>query len=133
MVGVMCCSNNSKDGDSAKEILKKTNVPEEWTLAFDKITHDFGTIKESDGDVDVTFRFVNRSEEPLVLNRVNASCGCTTPEWSKEPVAPGETGYIKVTYKTKNRIGRFNKSITVGSNGNPGIVTLIIKGTVIEE
>jgi hypothetical protein len=133
LIGIVCCSNSKKRDLSAKDILKKSPVPVEWSLAFDRITHDFENIKESEGPVSVDFHFVNRSEEPIVINNVKATCGCTTPEWTHEPVDQGNTGHIKVTYNPRNRIGMFNKSITVSTNGNPETITLIIKGTVLKE
>lgn len=75
------------------------------------------------------FTFTNTGKEPLILTNVRASCGCTTPMWTREPVAPGESGVIKVKYDTK-RVGNFSKTITVQSNATNGTVTLQIKGKV---
>ncbi len=66
----------------------------------------------------------------MVINRVTASCGCTTPDWTKEPIAPGKTGFIKATYAAKGRPGQFSKTITVFSNAKEGNVLLNIKGVV---
>ena len=62
------------------------------------------------------FVFTNNGNQPLVLTAVKASCGCTTPSWTKEPVLPGQSGHIKASYNSKNRPGRFHKSITITSN-----------------
>ena len=67
----------------------------------------------------------------LILNDVKASCGCTTPEWTKEPVLPGKSGSIRVTFNPKNRPGSFSKTIQVNSNADLPVVTLVIKGVVI--
>ena len=64
---------------------------------------DFGTIKEANGNVSHVFKIKNTGDAPLVLTRVIASCGCTTPEWTKEPIAPGKTGDIKITYTTERQ------------------------------
>lgn len=99
-------------------------------IAFSENLHDFGTIAEETGNVTYDFKFTNSGDSPLVISRVTASCGCTTPDWSKEPIAPGKTGFIKVTYGAKGRPGQFAKTITVFSNAKEGNVILTIKGTV---
>jgi hypothetical protein len=93
-------------------------------------SHDFGTIKEADGPVTHTFKIKNEGEAPLVVTKVAASCGCTTPEWTKEPIAPGKTGEIKVTYDPTGRPNPFNKTVSVYSNGKTGSSVLTIKGIV---
>ena len=102
----------------------------EAMLSFDTKEHNFGTIPEEIGSASCEFVFTNTGNAPLVLNKVLASCGCTTPSWPKEPIAPGKTGKVVVTYKTKGRPGAFHKSISVFSNSRNGIVTLLIKGDV---
>jgi hypothetical protein len=99
-------------------------------IVFETTEHDFGTFKESEGPQSYNFSFVNQGTTPLILNNVQASCGCTTPEWTKKPIAPGEKGFIKVSYNPANRPGPFNKSITVSSNGEVSRTILRIKGTV---
>ncbi|MCD8179636.1 MAG: DUF1573 domain-containing protein [Tannerellaceae bacterium] len=99
-------------------------------IEADKTTHDFGIIKESDGDATHSFVIKNTGTAPLVITRVIALCGCTTPEWTKEPIAPGQTGEIKVTYDPKGRPGTFAKTINVYSNGKKGSYVLTIKGEV---
>jgi hypothetical protein len=91
---------------------------------------DFGKIKEVDGNVTHVFDFTNIGKAPLVVNQVQASCGCTTPTWTKEPIEPGKKGAITVTYSTAGRPGSFTKTITVSSNDTVKQV-LIIKGEVI--
>jgi hypothetical protein len=106
----------------------QTNVE---TITFDENKHDFGTIKEGDGKVSVTFTFTNKGDTPLVISKVVVSCGCTASDWTREPVAPGKQGYIKATYDPTNRIYYFNKSLRVYSNGNPSKVALSIRGAVV--
>ncbi len=99
-------------------------------LEFDNPDFDFGTVDEVGGPVDHKFTFVNRGIEPIVIVGVKASCGCTTPDWSKEPVAPGESGFIMARYNPLNRPGAFRKSLRV-TTSNPAVKkTLYIKGTV---
>ena len=98
-------------------------------IEFNEQEHNYGNIRKGD-DGNCEFVFTNEGNEPLILSNVKASCGCTTPSWTKEPIMPGKTGSIKVRYNTNN-IGSFNKTITVTSNAvnNPRIV-LKIKGKV---
>lgn len=101
-------------------------------IASDTITHNFGAISEKAGNVVYTFHVTNKGDAPLVMTRVIASCGCTTPEWSKEPIAPGKKGEVKVTYNPEGRPGPFSKSISVYSNGKDGSFIFTIKGDVKE-
>lgn len=99
-------------------------------ISAEQTSYDFGTIKEADGKVSHTFQIKNQGDNPLVITRVIASCGCTTPEWTKEPIAPGKTGDIKVTYDPAGRPGPFTKTISVYSNGKTGSFVLTIRGEV---
>ncbi|MFY9150681.1 MAG: DUF1573 domain-containing protein [Prolixibacteraceae bacterium] len=99
-------------------------------IAFEKIQHNFGTFKEELGPQTVSFNFKNDGAVPLILNNVQASCGCTTPEWTREPVAPGAKGMIKVSYDPRNRPGVFNKTIRVSSNAENSDIVLTISGEV---
>lgn len=100
-------------------------------IEFTSLEHNYGTIQKG-GDGNCEFTFTNNGNEPLILSNVKASCGCTTPSWTKEPVMPGKTGTIKVRYNTNN-VGAINKTITVTSNAvdNPRVV-LKIKGQVTQ-
>jgi hypothetical protein len=102
-------------------------------LTFDKTDHDFGTLIEENGPTTCTFTFKNVGDEPLVIKNVQASCGCTTPDWTKTPVMPGKEGYIKATYAVTGRPGSFNKSITVTCNVKERAIVLTIKGNVIKK
>jgi len=99
-------------------------------IKFEKEEHDFGDIKE--GVVaEYTFKFKNTGNAPIVISNVQASCGCTTPEWPKEPVMPNETAIIKASYNSKSRPGNFFKTITITSNANEPTKVIKIKGNVI--
>ena len=104
---------------------------QEPVIEYDKTEHDFGKINEADGRVTTVFTFRNTGMSPLVLNNVRASCGCTTPKWTKEPVEPGQEGQITVTYNPNGRPGHFSKTITVTSNAKKETTKLYIKGEVI--
>lgn len=99
-------------------------------LDFDDPEFDFGTVEELGGPVDHKFTFVNRGLEPIKVLTVRASCGCTTPDWSKEMVAPGESGYIMARYNPKNRPGAFRKSLSITTSIPTLKKTIYIKGTV---
>ncbi|MEN7549514.1 DUF1573 domain-containing protein [Rapidithrix thailandica] len=107
------------------------NLQAQGKIVFDKMSHDFGEMKEVGGPVTVRFNFTNKGGGALSLTEVRPSCGCTTPAWSKAPVYSGKTGYVEATYNPKGRPGKFNKSITVKTTGEPQIVVLKISGNVI--
>ncbi|HNX08003.1 MAG TPA: DUF1573 domain-containing protein [Bacteroidales bacterium] len=98
-------------------------------IVFDTVVYDFGTIYKGD-NAECVFNFQNNGKLPLIITEVKASCGCTVPTWTKEPVKPGARGSVKVKYNT-NTVGVFSKTITVNSNDNAHrTVTLTIKGDV---
>lgn len=99
-------------------------------ISAEQTAHDFGKIKEANGKVSCSFTVTNTGDMPLVITRVIASCGCTTPEFPKEPIAPGKTGDIKVTFDPTGRPGPFAKTISVYSNGKVGSYILTIRGEV---
>ena len=102
----------------------------EVTIIFDKSEHDFGIVSEIGDVIEYEFAFKNAGQTPLVVYRVTTSCGCTVSDWTKEPVAPGKKGFIKITYTPKEHKGDFIKTATVYSNGNPLNINLTIKGTI---
>lgn len=100
------------------------------TINFNDSNHDFGQVAE--GTVAThEFKFKNDGNTPLIINAVQASCGCTTPFWTKDPILPGAEGIITASYNSKGRPGAFNKSITVTSNATNPTTRLYIKGNVV--
>ena len=97
--------------------------------AFDAQTFDFGKVKQGT-PVTHEFKFTNSGGVPLIITNVQASCGCTTPDWSRDPIAPGAQGFIKATYSAASP-GNFNKSVTVMANVEGGTVQLMIRGEVL--
>ena len=98
-------------------------------IKFEKNTHDFGVFSEDAPKVTCTFKFTNVGDELLIIHQAVASCGCTAPVYPKEPIKPGESGEITVTYNGAGRFpGHFKKSITVRTNGKHEIVRLYISG-----
>jgi hypothetical protein len=100
-------------------------------ISFEVKTHDFGKVNEEDGKITHVFDFTNKGVTPLVINKVQASCGCTTPTWTKEPIEPGKRGTITATYNPSGRPGPFTKTITVYSNATDEQLVLTIHGEVI--
>ncbi len=99
--------------------------------SFSEKTHDFGIIKEEKGEVSTIFEVTNTGNKPLLIVDVAVSCGCTTRQFTKRPIAPGKTGEIKITYDPAGRPGAFKKDIKVRTNGRERRTTLYIEGTTI--
>lgn len=100
-------------------------------IKFDKTTYDFGTFSEDKPIVTGTFTFTNIGNAPLVIHQAVASCGCAVPEYTKEPVMPGKTGTIKVTYNGTGKLsGHFKKSVTLRTNAKTEMVRLFIEGNM---
>jgi cyclophilin family peptidyl-prolyl cis-trans isomerase len=109
-----------------------TQIEKGAKILFNKETHDYGIIKYN-ADPYCVFEFKNTGNEALLITEARGSCGCTVPEWPKEPIAPGATGMLKVTYDTK-RVGSFQKSVTITSNAvNDPVKVVNIKGEVLPE
>ena len=112
--------------DKSAVVQKPLNGPQ---IEFAEQVHDYGKVKKG-GDGNCEFVFTNTGNEPLILSNVKASCGCTVPTWTKEPI---KTGTIKVRYNTNTSPQSFTKTITVSSNSiNAPRLTLKIKGTIVE-
>ncbi|HEY3402801.1 MAG TPA: DUF1573 domain-containing protein [Ohtaekwangia sp.] len=104
--------------------------PATAAFAWTQTTYDFGKIKVNN-PVSNEFTFVNAGDAPLVISGVKASCGCTVAEYSKDPIEPGATGYVKATYNAA-KVGVFTKTVTINANTEEGVVLLTIKGEVVE-
>jgi hypothetical protein len=110
----------------------QNNNPNAPVLKFSNETHDFGNLKE--GPIaSYDFVFTNTGKEPLIIQSCSASCGCTTPDWTKEPIAPNKSGKISVKYTTQGRTGTFNKTVYIASNAkcDKERYEIYIKGNVI--
>jgi hypothetical protein len=100
-------------------------------MKLSSIAYDFGKFKEEAGRQKYDFIVMNTGNQPLVIQNIIASCGCTTPEWTKSPIAPKQTGTITAIYDPKDRPGSFNKTLAVYTNSKPEVVVLTIKGEVV--
>ena len=104
----------------------------EAEIKFEKTSHDFGTFSESSPKVTCVFKFTNTGDKLLVIHQAIASCGCTVPQYPKEPIKPGEGGEIIVTYDGAGKFpGHFKKSITLRTNAKQEIVRLYVEGDMV--
>lgn len=120
---------NTSNLETAKERDAKLSLGAP-IIEFDQRDYDFGTITEGE-KAEGVFKITNSGKVDLVITSVKPSCGCTTPEWTKDAIAPGATGEIKFEFNSANRVGKQNKSITVKSNAEKNIEIIRIKGMVI--
>ena len=97
--------------------------------SIDNLVHDFGKIKQG-VPVNHEFTFVNKGQVPMIITNAQPSCGCTVPAWSKDPIPPGGSGYVKATFNAAAG-GVFDKSITVMANVEGGVIMLRIRGEVV--
>ena len=100
-------------------------------ITFEESKYDFGSVAQG-GVVNHTFKFKNTGTAPLVISNIGVSCGCTTPEWTKEPVMPGKTGTIAAHFNTAGKMGMQNKVLTIESNAAAGSATVSLVGEVKE-
>jgi hypothetical protein len=96
-------------------------------MAFTEERHAFGTLREGD-PAEHVFTFKNTGKEDIIISNVQPACGCTTPDWTRTPIKPGQTGMVKASYGTTGRVGGFDKNLTVMSNA--GNKMLYISGLV---
>lgn len=109
--------------------MAKKNADGTPSIKFAEQIWDFGMIK-NDRPASHEFEFTNDGDGNLVIVDATAECGCTRPEYSEKPIAPGKKGKVKVTYNPVGRPGSFEKTVTVKTNGNPRKTRLKIRGTV---
>ena len=133
-VFVMTACEEKNNGDLSTDLVTNPKSASETSnkqaaIKFDKEEHDFGTLLQGEV-VTYAFHFTNTGNMPLIISEVGSSCGCTVGDYPREPIAPGKTGDIKVTYNSSGHHGFQSRFLTVMSNTNPAKTTLRIKGTV---
>lgn len=111
---------------SANEPLDTVNVAR---IAFEEETYDFGEVDEG-AVVEHTFRFTNTGKAPLLISSARSTCGCTVPEWPREPIAPGQGGEIQVKFNTSGKKNKQTKPVTIVGNTYPSTSKLLLKGFV---
>lgn len=112
-------------------VLVAVSYAQKGVLKFAKDTHDFGKVEQGK-PVTHVFEFKNTGTDPVVINDAQASCGCTKPSWTREPIMPGKTGSVSATFNAA-AAGPFNKSVTVTSNAEAGQTVLYLKGEVVTQ
>ena len=135
-LGLIACNENASSKiDSSKQkirtqvTLDQVDTPSDAKMEFEATEWNFGEITQGES-VEYAFEFTNTGSEPLIITNAKGSCGCTVPSWPREPIAPGESGELKVKYDTK-RIGLINKSVTIQSNAiNEPTKIIRIKGEI---
>ena len=100
-------------------------------MEFKQLEHDFGTINPNDV-VETVFTFTNTGETNLVISKATGSCGCTVPDYPKEPIAPGQKADIKVSFNPKGKNGMQNKTVTLTTNTASGMEKLAIKANIVK-
>ncbi|MBK8846566.1 MAG: DUF1573 domain-containing protein [Bacteroidetes bacterium] len=132
-LGSMAVNAQTNDAAAtpATATVDNSNNPNAPDIVFMEETHDFGTLPYS-GNGETDFKFTNKGKEPLIISNARGSCGCTVPEWPKEPIMPGQSAAIHVKYDTK-RVGQFTKTITVTSNAKASTKVITIKGNVMSQ
>lgn len=99
-------------------------------MTFESTEYDFGTVKEGEV-VDYIFKFTNTGSFPLIISKATATCGCTVPQWPKDPIGVGESGEIRVKFNTQNRTNQQTKYVNINANTRPEVTRLKISGNVI--
>jgi hypothetical protein len=112
-----------------RDLKLDTEVP---VMSFDKKDFDFGTINENDV-VETVFNFTNTGKTDLIITNASATCGCTIPEWPKEPIKPGAVGVIKVKFNSRGKKNKQNKTVTLSTNTREGKELLKITAQVTPE
>jgi hypothetical protein len=132
--------NAAANEAAANPVVDNPNVTEETAapnpnapvMTFAVSEHDFGDIKPG-SVVKHTFEFTNTGKSPLLIENATASCGCTTPNWTKEPIAPGGKGTIDVQFDSHGKMGIQNKEIAIQANTQPSITKIVIKTNVLSD
>ena len=127
------CQNKSSLSDNKKETrvaLDSLDVKDMPVLKFAKTKYNFGTVRPKGEPISIVFDFQNTGGVPLLIHKVDVSCGCMTVEFPKEPTIPRQKGSITVKIDSKNRVGAFNKTLFVKSNATEDVILLRIVGQI---
>jgi hypothetical protein len=111
---------------TANEPLDTNNVAK---ISFKEDTYNFGEVNEGE-IVEYAFAFTNTGNAPMIINNARSTCGCTVPEWPKEPIPPGGTGLISVRFDTQNKPNKQTKPVTITANTYPATTRVYLSGFV---
>jgi hypothetical protein len=137
ILGLTACQNKADQGNSVSPNLitnpvtasgkkVKSDLP---VMEFEQVSHDFGTVVQGE-KVSYTFKFTNTGGSDLVISNASATCGCTVPTWSKEPVKPGDQGSVEVVFSSSGQSGSVSKSVNILTNTQPNTVQLRVSAEV---
>jgi hypothetical protein len=132
-LGTAACNSAAdkiKAEDERIDLTQTVSNEEVAEMVFTEEMHDFGDITEG-SKPEYLFSFKNTSDVPLVITSATGSCGCTVPEWPRNPIAPGGTGEIKVSFDSSGRSGRQDKQVTIEANTNPRTTVIKITSNVL--
>lgn len=124
--------NYNATGESGNQVTANDVAAEgNGKFEFDKTVHDFGDVQEPQS-VNTVFTFTNTGDAPLIITNATGSCGCTVPEWPRTPIAPGESGEIKVSFSSQGKSGNTEKTVSITANTIPQTTVLKIRANVIK-
>lgn len=136
-LGLLSCNETSSEKEITTDIIqhpKSGDAEEDLTILgkfeFEQEVIDFGEISQGE-KVERVFNFTNIGEGDLIISNASGSCGCTVPDWPKQPIAPGESGEIKVVFDSNGKQGRQHKTVTLIANTTPNTTVLAIKGDIL--
>ncbi len=125
------CDVRKKDKIATQNNLnKQIEIKDPTTVQVIDTAYNFDKVTEGE-IVTYNYRFVNTGKKPLIVTNASASCGCTVPEKPEKPIAPGDTGFIKVKFNSEHRVGMAHKTVTVSSNAEPAFPELLLRGEVV--
>ncbi|KGO90705.1 hypothetical protein Q764_00855 [Flavobacterium suncheonense GH29-5 = DSM 17707] len=133
VLSTSCKNENASDKINPENVAKaeqeKAAAGELPVIKFNETEHDFGTINEGD-KVETTFSITNEGKADLIIINAQGSCGCTVPEWPKEPIKPGASADMKVTFNSSGKTGQQQKTVTLTTNTAEGTEKVTIKANV---
>ena len=121
------CDRSASEKQTYDQKIPDSEKP---VLSFDDTLHRFGTIREGE-EVEHSFPFTNTGKSDLLISNASASCGCTVPEWPKEPIPPGGKGKIKATFNSEGKQGKQSKKIVITANTRPELTEIWLEGDVL--
>jgi hypothetical protein len=120
--GLFFTACNSKGGKTTEQQANSTDtVKGTAVITFDETVHNFGNVTEGE-KVEYSFKFTNTGDKDLIITDATSSCGCTVPDWPKEPLKPGKSAYMKVVFNSAGKEGFTEKLISIKANTNPPVV-----------
>ena len=129
-VGMLWQQKSTKYVDNSHTVTESSDAKDMPVLKFVRTRIDFGTVRKKDSPTRVNFEFQNAGDVPLVIHKVDVSCGCMEVDFPKEPTMPGQKGTVTIVIDTKDRPGAFNKTLFVKSNANEDVILLRVLGQI---